>query len=113
MDPQTRIHKVLLKQLTIQRRTSMNIGCYYRRFWPYYLIQITLFGSLTAIFWNTGSDEMAVGFVGLFTGIFLRDLYWFRMSLKSWRTLEAVIDWNLVDISLDPPKNDPHEASEE
>jgi len=107
MDSETRINQVILRQWKSQRETVTGIGWYYRRFWPYYVFQIALFGSLAAISWYAGSDELAVGFIGLFTGVFLRDIYWFRRSLASRGTLDAIIDWDLVDDILDSHERPP------
>jgi len=102
LDTQTRLNKNILRQFKIQHQAVMSMSRLYRIFWPYYLLQIAILGSVAAIFCNAGSDALALGIVGIIAGMLLRYFYWFRRSLATWPTLDAIVDWDRVDNLLEP-----------
>ena len=81
---------------------------FYRIFWPYYLLQVAILGSAAAIFWYAETDAVAIGVIGVMVGSLLRDIYWFRRSLATWPTLDAIVDWDRVDklLGLDNPSQE-------
>ena len=104
LDAQTRLSKNVLRQLKIQHSSVMSMSRFYRIFWRYYLLLVVTLGSVAAIFWSVGSDAAALAIVGIIVGVLLRDIYWFRGSLATWPTLDAIVDWDRVDNLLEARK---------
>ena len=91
-----RIRLDLLTALLKQSKSPPTIAHCLRKSLPVHLFLIFLYGGVATILWNAGSDEAAVFFLGLLAGCLLRDLGWFRASVKMWPTLNAVLNWSRI-----------------
>ena len=92
-----RIRKDVLAALLESHRSPPTVAKYFRKSIRVHLILVALYGGLAGLFWNAGSDEAALAFLGMLGGMLLRDYAWFRVSVKQWPTFNALMDWERVE----------------
>lgn len=64
---------------------------------PAHLLLIGVYGGIAGVWALLGLTTLAYVALGVLAGLFLRDLGWYRATIRAWPIHDAVIDWSKVD----------------
>ena len=86
-----------LELAKLNREKKLSIFLMIARNLRFYIFLAIAFSVAAYFYYKSGHAEYNLIFIGVFLGVFMRDITWFRMTARFWPVSTVVTDWNKVD----------------